>query len=134
VPDIAAHLGIGEEEVVEGLEGARAYTSTSLSTPVSVDGTTELGDTLAGHDTGFEMAELRLALQPALASLSEREQKIVSLRFFGNMTQAQIAEQVGVSQMHVSRLLTKALTRLRRHLDPAAPERARPHRAGREMR
>ncbi|WP_306215492.1 SigB/SigF/SigG family RNA polymerase sigma factor [Actinoplanes sp. RD1] len=120
VSDIAEHLGITEEEVLEGLEGARAYNSASLSTPVGADGSTELGDTLGGADPEFELAELRVSLGPALASLDEREQKIVSLRFYGNMTQSQIAEQVGISQMHVSRLLTKALAKLRTRLDEFA--------------
>ncbi|GAA4946359.1 RNA polymerase sigma factor SigF [Actinoplanes utahensis] len=119
VADIATHLGISEDEVIEGLEGARAYQSTSLSTPVA-EGGAELGDTLGGEDAGFANAELRVALGPAMASLDEREQKIVSLRFYGNQTQQQIAEQIGISQMHVSRLLTKALAKLRTHLDADA--------------
>ena len=119
VADIAAHLGVSEDEVIEGLEGARAYQSASLSTPVA-EGGAELGDTLGGEDAGFAAAELRVALGPAMASLDEREQKIVSLRFYGNQTQQQIAEQIGISQMHVSRLLTKALAKLRKHLDADA--------------
>ncbi|WP_433796514.1 RNA polymerase sigma factor SigF [Actinoplanes sp. CA-252034] len=118
VADIADHLGISEDEVIEGLEGARAYNSTSLSTPIS-EGGTELGETLGSEDTGFESAELRAALGPAMAGLDEREQKIVSLRFYGNLTQQQIAEQIGVSQMHVSRLLARALTKLRKQLGTA---------------
>ncbi len=120
VADIATHLGITEEEVLEGLEGARAYNSTSLSTPANAEGDTTLGDTLGGEDTGFELAELRVALGPALATLDEREQKILSLRFYGNLTQSEIAEQVGVSQMHVSRLLTRSLAKLRKHLGDGA--------------
>jgi RNA polymerase sigma-B factor len=116
VADIAAHLGVTEEEVLEGLEGARAYNATSLSTPVSADGTTELGETLGGEDREYELAEFRIALSPALATLDEREQRIIHLRFYGNLTQSQIAEQIGISQMHVSRLLTKALAKLRGHL------------------
>ncbi|WP_250002878.1 SigB/SigF/SigG family RNA polymerase sigma factor [Actinoplanes sp. M2I2] len=116
VADVATHLGITEEEVLEGLEGARAYNATSLSTPVSADGNTELGETLGGEDREFEVAEFRVALAPALATLDEREQRIVHLRFYGNLTQSQIAEQVGISQMHVSRLLTKALVKLRGQL------------------
>ena len=116
VADIAGHLGVTEEDVLEGLEGARAYNATSLSTPISADGSTELGDTLGGEDTEYELAETRVALGPALASLDEREQKILTLRFYGNLTQSQIAEQIGISQMHVSRLLTKALTKLRTQL------------------
>ncbi|WP_030434771.1 SigB/SigF/SigG family RNA polymerase sigma factor [Actinoplanes subtropicus] len=117
VADIAAHLNLSEEEVLEGLEGARAYTATSLSTPANDEGSTTLGDTLGGEDAGFELAELRIALGPALASLDEREQKIVCLRFYGNLTQSEIARQVGVSQMHVSRLLGRSLAKLRAKID-----------------
>ncbi|RZU51781.1 RNA polymerase sigma-B factor [Krasilnikovia cinnamomea] len=116
VADIAAHLDLTEEEVLEGLEGARAYTATSLSTPINADGTTALGDTLGSEDHEYEIAETRVALGPALATLDAREQKILTLRFYGNLTQSQIAAQVGISQMHVSRLLTKALGKLRHHL------------------
>ena len=72
---------------------------------------------LGGEDHEYELAELRVALGPALATLDEREQKILTLRFYGNLTQSQIADQIGVSQMHVSRLLTRALTKLRGQLD-----------------
>ena len=116
VADIATHLAITEEDVLEGLEGARAYNATSLSTPISADGSTELGDTLGDTDHEYELAETRVALGPALATLDEREQKILTLRFYGNLTQSQIADQIGISQMHVSRLLTKALSKLRGHL------------------
>jgi RNA polymerase sigma-B factor len=117
VADIAAHLNVTEDEVLEGLEGARAYSATSLSTPVAGQDSTELGDTLGGEDHALELAELRIALGPALAELDEREQRILSLRFYGNLTQIEIAEQIGISQMHVSRLLTKALGKLRAKLD-----------------
>ena len=116
VADVAAHLKLTEEEVLEGLEGARAYTSTSLSTPANDDGSMTLADTLGCEETGFELAEQRVALGPALAGLDEREQKIISLRFYGNLTQSQIAEQLGISQMHVSRLLTRSLATLRRRM------------------
>jgi RNA polymerase sigma-B factor len=125
VPDIAEHLGITEEQVLEGLEGARAYNATSLSIPIGADGTIELADTL-GDDHGFALTELRMALGPAMAVLNERERTILTLRFYGNLTQTEIAEQVGLSQMHVSRLITKALLTLREHLNhrphqPAPP-------------
>jgi RNA polymerase sigma-B factor len=117
VEDIAAHLGVSEEEVLEGLEGARAYNSTSLSTPIGADGTAELGDTIGDDSDDYETVDLRVSLGPALAVLDEREQKIVTLRFYGNLTQSQIADQIGISQMHVSRLLTRALAKLRGQLD-----------------
>jgi RNA polymerase sigma-B factor len=117
VADLAVHLGISEEEVLEGLEGARAYNAVSLSTPTTDgDRATELGDLLGAEDAEFELAELRVALGPALAALDPREQRILTLRFYGNMTQSQIAEQIGVSQMHVSRLLARALAKLRGQL------------------
>ncbi|GGM63514.1 hypothetical protein GCM10011608_55980 [Micromonospora sonchi] len=118
VADIAAHLKITEEDVLEGLEGARAYNAVSLST-LDGDGdrTTELGDLLGDEDGEFELAELRFALNSALATLDEREQRILTLHFYGNLTQSQIAEQIGVSQTHVSRLLARALTKLRGQLD-----------------
>ncbi|GAA0798183.1 RNA polymerase sigma factor [Spirilliplanes yamanashiensis] len=117
VADIAAHLGVTEEEVLEGLEGARAYQATSLATPTGGDtGTMELGDTLGEDDHGFALAELRLDLGPAMATLDERERRILTLRFYGNQTQTQIAEQIGISQMHVSRLITRALGKLRTQL------------------
>ena len=113
VADIAVHLGVTEEDVLEGLEGARAYNATSLSTPISADGNTELGDTLSDGVDDYDGVDLRATLGPALAMLDEREQKIITLRFYGNQTQSQIADQIGISQMHVSRLLTKALGKLR---------------------
>ncbi|WP_067500467.1 SigB/SigF/SigG family RNA polymerase sigma factor [Actinoplanes sp. TFC3] len=117
VADIADHLGTTEEEVLEGLEGARAYSARSLSTPVTEDGSTTLADTLGGADHDLELAEMRVALGPALATLDERERTILSLRFFGNLTQSEIAEKIGVSQMHISRLITRSLAKLRAQLD-----------------
>jgi RNA polymerase sigma-B factor len=117
VADLAGHLEISEEEVLEGLEGARAYNAVSLSTPTNDgDRAAELGDLLGAEDAEFSLAELRVALGPALAALDPREQRILTLRFYGNLTQSQIAEQVGVSQMHVSRLLSRALAKLRGRL------------------
>jgi RNA polymerase sigma-B factor len=120
IADIAGHLGVGEEEVLEGLEGAQAYRAASLSAPAGPDGTFELGDTLGAEDHGYELAELMVALPSALARLTERQRRIITLRFYGNQTQTQIAEQIGLSQMHVSRLLTAALTALRTQLGPEA--------------
>jgi RNA polymerase sigma-B factor len=117
VADLAAHLKRGEEDILEGLDAARAYSAVSLQTLVGngEDGT-ELGDLFGAEDPDLAMAELRASLGPALASLPPREQQIIVLRFFGNLTQTQIADRVGVSQMHVSRLLTKSLAMLRCHL------------------
>ena len=108
VADIAAHLELTEEEVLEGLEGARAYNAVSLSTPTGDGNAPPNSATLsAPTTTNTNSPKLRVALGPALATLDEREQKILTLRFYGNLTQSQIADQIGISQMHVSRLLTK---------------------------
>jgi RNA polymerase sigma-B factor len=120
VADVAAYLGVADEAVIEGLEGARAYSATSLSAPVGADGGTELGDTLGAVDHGYELAELHLALGPAMERLRPREREIITLRYFGNQTQTQIAARIGTSQMHVSRLLAAALAKLRTELDPDA--------------
>ncbi|MBM0274593.1 SigB/SigF/SigG family RNA polymerase sigma factor [Micromonospora tarensis] len=116
VADIASHLDLSEETILEGLEGARAYRATSLSTPLGTDGNRELGDTLGGDDHEIDLVEIRVALGPALATLPEREREILSLRFHGNLTQSEIADRIGVSQMHVSRLITRSLATLRHHL------------------
>jgi RNA polymerase sigma-B factor len=120
VAEVAAHLAVSEEEVLEGLEGARAYRATSLSTPCGAEGTAQLSDMLGDVDYGYALAELRLALGSALARLNERERRLLTMRFYGNQTQSQIAAQVGVSQMQVSRLLTGALAKLREQLGPEA--------------
>jgi RNA polymerase sigma-B factor len=117
VADIAAHLNATEEEVLEGLEGARAYSATSLSAPTGTEGDRELGETLGGEDHEYELAEARIALGPAMKCLDLREQRIITLRFYGNLTQHEIAEQIGISQMHVSRLITRALAKLRNQFD-----------------
>ena len=111
---------VSEEDVLEGLEGACAYRATSLSAPLGADGALDVGDTLGATDHSYHLAEVQLALGPAMARLTERERRIVTLRFYGNQTQSQIAEQIGVSQMHVSRLLAAALAKLRALLGPDA--------------
>ncbi|MEV1154848.1 SigB/SigF/SigG family RNA polymerase sigma factor [Micromonospora chokoriensis] len=116
VADLAVELEISEEEVLEALEGARAYHAVSLSSPTTSNQDTELGDTLGQLDNEYERVELHLALGPALAALTDREQKVINLRFYGNLTQTQIAARTGISQMHVSRTLSKALAKLRPHL------------------
>ncbi|MEU4242519.1 SigB/SigF/SigG family RNA polymerase sigma factor [Actinoplanes sp. NPDC026619] len=118
IADIAAHLEVSEEAVLEGLEGGRAYRAVSLSTPVGDTPGFELCDLLGSDDHGYELTELRLAMPAAMACLTEREQRIIALRFYGNQTQEHIATQFGVSQMHVSRILAGALRKLRKHLDP----------------
>jgi RNA polymerase sigma-B factor len=125
VAEIAGHIGVHEETVIEGLESAHAYRATSLSKPIGSEGHAELGDSLGEDDHGYDLAELHLALEPAMACLTPREQRIIALRFYGNESQSRIAEQVGVSQMHVSRLLSQTLAKLRTHLGLDACSRPR---------
>ncbi len=113
--ELAENLGLRVEEVLEGIEAARAYSATSLQTPAGdSDGDScELGELFGDHDPAFELTEDLISLRPALKRLSLREQKAIALRFYGEMTQSQIAERIGTSQMHVSRLLARALNQLR---------------------
>ena len=113
--EIAARLGISAEEVVEGLDAQQAYRSTSLDELVS-GADTSLADTLGTADAELDKVEYRQTLAPLLDDLPERERTILVLRFFGNMTQTQIADRVGISQMHVSRLLAQTVAGLRRKL------------------
>ena len=114
VVDLARHLHLEEEEVIAGLNCAHAYSALSLHTPVSGDDSgTEMGDLLGDVDHDLDGVEDREALRPMIARLPRREQRILAMRFSGNMTQSQIAAEIGISQMHVSRLLSGALARLR---------------------
>ncbi|WP_073926183.1 RNA polymerase sigma factor SigF [Streptomyces sp. CB03911] len=116
VHELAEHLGISEEDVLEGLESANAYSTLSLDVPDSDDESPAVADTLGTTDEALEGVEYRESLKPLLAQLPPREQKILVLRFFRNMTQSQIATEVGISQMHVSRLLARTLAQLREKL------------------
>ncbi|MDV9188779.1 RNA polymerase sigma factor SigF [Streptomyces sp. SR27] len=118
VPELAAVLGVSEEDVVDGLAVGNAYTASSLDSPSTEDdgGEGSLADRLGYEDTALEGVEYRESLKPLLAKLPPRERQIIMLRFFANMTQSQIGEEVGISQMHVSRLLTRTLAQLREGL------------------
>jgi RNA polymerase sigma-B factor len=112
--DLVAHLDADEDAVMEALVAADAYRSTSLFAPVGTDddGPT-LADRLGAEDHDYEAVNIHETLRPLLAALPERERHLITLRYFGNMTQAHIGECLGISQMHVSRLLTRTLSRLR---------------------
>nr|WP_202433252.1 RNA polymerase sigma factor SigF [Streptomyces sp. SID7815] len=116
VHELAERLGISEEEVLEGLESANAYSTLSLDVPDTDDESPAVADTLGSEDEALEGVEYRESLKPLLEDLPPREKRILLLRFFGNMTQSQIAQEVGISQMHVSRLLARTLAQLRERL------------------
>jgi RNA polymerase sigma-B factor len=117
VSELAAHLQMTEEEVLEGLESANAYSTVSLDAPDSGDeDAPAVADSLGMIDEALEGVEYRESLKPLLERLPPREKKILLLRFFGNLTQSQIAAELGISQMHVSRLLARTLAQLREGL------------------
>ena len=117
VAELAQHLEMTEEEVLEGLESANAYSAVSLDAPdTGDDDSPAVADSLGTTDESLEGVEYRESLKPLLEKLPPREKKILLLRFFGNMTQSQIAGELGISQMHVSRLLARTLARLREGL------------------
>jgi RNA polymerase sigma-B factor len=115
VAELAVHLEISEEEVLEGLESANAYTAVSIEASDG-EGGMSVADTLGDYDESLEGVEYRESIKPLLASLPPRERRILMLRFFGNQTQSQIAAELGISQMHVSRLLARTLAQLREQL------------------
>jgi RNA polymerase sigma-B factor len=123
--EIAERLGVELEVVIEGLAAQ------GVGRPGSLDeldrdaegssGRLRFGSALGLHEGEFDLIEYRQALAPLLATLSERERRILVLRFFDGLTQSEIGAQVGISQMHVSRMLTRTLGRLRRQLMADAP-------------
>ena len=108
-------------EILEGLESSNAYSTLSLDAGEgSDDGPGSMLDSIGVDDVNLENVEVRESLKPLLDGLHPREKRILLLRFFKNMTQSQIAERIGVSQMHVSRLLTRTLAQLRRSLEESS--------------
>jgi RNA polymerase sigma-B factor len=116
VADLAACLCEREEDIIAGLACAPAYRALSLQAALRGADGAELIDVLGGTDPLLEGVEQREALRPLIARLPDREQRILRMRFFANMTQAQIAAETGISQMHVSRLLGHSLRILREGL------------------
>jgi len=111
--DIARHLEVTEEDVAEAIEVSRLYNPVSLSAPAGPDTDLGIADPIGDLDPGMAAVDNRESVKPLLASLPDRERRILTMRFFGDMTQSQIATELGISQMHVSRLLTQTLTKLR---------------------
>jgi RNA polymerase sigma-B factor len=115
--EIAARLDVPVEEVLEGLEAGHAYRAASLDATLDgAEGSEALSDVLGEPDGDLELVDYRESLQPILAELPARERTILMMRFYASMTQTQIAERVGISQMHVSRILGATLDQLRRRL------------------
>ncbi|MGI8901043.1 MAG: RNA polymerase sigma factor SigF [Nocardioides sp.] len=125
VKELAIALGVSDEEIIEGLESANAYSTLSLDAPDSGgdDGALSMIEVIGEDDEALAHVENRETIKPLLEALDPREKHILTLRFFKGMTQSQIAAEIGISQMHVSRLLARTLTQLRASLTelPAEP-------------
>lgn len=115
--EVARHLGIEREAVIEATIASNNYATLSTDVPASTDdGHRSLGDTLGAIDPNIDKVVELETVRPMIAALPERERTVLTLRFFESLTQTQIAERMGYSQMHVSRLLAQALRRLRDQL------------------
>jgi RNA polymerase sigma-B factor len=114
--DVAVAIGQPVEQVLEAMEAATAYDARSLDSPRSAgedeDASWTLGDTVASEEAGYERVEISETIRGTVRALPDRERLILKLRFEQDLTQAEIADRVGVSQMHVSRLLRRSLDRL----------------------
>jgi RNA polymerase sigma-B factor len=118
IAEIAQEFGTTPEQVLEAMEAGSAYAPQSLSGGPGGDGDSELDpmETIGNVDAEFARTDERTSLEPALAALPDREQLILKLRFEEGLTQTQIAERIGISQMHVSRLIRRSLERMRAQL------------------
>ncbi|MBO3742855.1 SigB/SigF/SigG family RNA polymerase sigma factor [Actinoplanes flavus] len=113
VAELARHLGVSEPAVLEAVESAAGYSPASLNAPIAGDGVAEFGDLIGGVDDDLESVTDKLTVTDLLLRLPARERRMLAMRFYGNRTQADIAAELGISQMHVSRLLSRALSWLR---------------------
>ena len=117
IAELAEATGAEQEEVIDALDSAHAYSTRSLSAAFDDGGDDTLAEKLGTEDAGFADVEETALIAGGLDALDERERRIVELRFFEEKTQSQIAAEVGISQMHVSRLLRRALTIMRGRLE-----------------
>src|SRR5438876_4421928 len=118
IPELAKAAGATEEDVLEALESGRAYSSLSLNSGGGSDEEGELDplESIGTEEHAYEVSEDRAVLAPGFRALDERERMILHLRFFEGLTQSQIAQQVGISQMHVSRLIRRSLEKIREEI------------------
>lgn len=113
IGELAAEIGASEEEVLEALEAGQAYRFASLDAPRSEGEGDTVGEAMGGEDEELVRAEQRALLAPMLAHLPMRQRQIVHLRFFEGLTQSEIARRLGISQMQVSRLLSRSVAQMR---------------------
>lgn len=112
IQEVADRLEATPEDVLEAMDAAQAYSTESLDAPIGDEGPSPV-ETMGGTDPSLESIDRWIAIAPAIKDLSDRERRVLYLRFFSEMTQSEIAEEIGVSQMHVSRILSNTLERLR---------------------
>jgi RNA polymerase sigma-B factor len=122
VRELAAHLAVDEEAVIESLGSGDYYAPRSLDAPVGGMDEGSLSDTVGGEDPSIDLIDNLQSLKPLLARLPPRDRRMLARRFFDEWTQEQIASEIGVTQMQVSRLLTRALSRLRAQMDAEPSE------------
>ena len=118
IPELAEAVGADIDEVLATMEAAQAFRADSIDVPITGDeGGTTMAEALGSDDLGPTLVDNRDLVADLLDQLPERERRIVELRFFAEKSQREIADEIGISQMHVSRLLRKALTSLRTSID-----------------
>jgi RNA polymerase sigma-B factor len=117
--ELAERIGCTVEEIIEGMESSNAYATLSLDATDAEESGASMLDALGIDDPNLEHVEVRESIKPMLDQLEPREKRILVLRFFKNMTQTQIAEEIGISQMHVSRLLSRTLDQMRVAMEDA---------------
>jgi len=120
VAEVAKHTGLSEEEVLEGMETVHAYSASSLDAPIDEEGRSS-HEIMGSEDETIEMIEAWTTVAPTIQALPERERRILYLRFFRGLTQTQIADEIGISQMHVSRLLARTIRQLREEVRADEP-------------
>lgn len=120
IAELAHAVGVDEEEAIEALDSMNAYSTRSLQAPFEDGSDDSLSEKLGQEETGYAEIEDGALLEAGLDALDERERRIVELRFFDEMTQSQIASEIGISQMHVSRLLRRALATMRGRIEEVA--------------
>jgi len=122
VAELAEAAGAEEEEVIDALDSAHAYSTRSLHAPFDEGGDDSLAEKLGEEELGYRDVEDGSLIAAGLDVLDDRERRIVELRFFDEMTQSQIAAEIGISQMHVSRLLRRALAKMRGRIEEVSEE------------
>jgi RNA polymerase sigma-B factor len=122
ITELAAAAGVDEEDAIDALDSMNAYSTRSLHTPFDDTSDDSLSEKLGADELGYAEVEDGTIVAAGLDALDERERQIVELRFFHELTQSQIASEIGISQMHVSRLLRRALATMRGRIEEGSPD------------